>query len=326
MKNIIEIRNLKHFYTTHKKGEGLLNTFKDLFRRSVTYVEALKDVSFSISSGEIVGLLGPNGAGKTTLLKILSGLVHPTSGSVLVMDKLPYKKERVFLKQMGMVMGQKSQLLWDIPALDTLCIIRELYEISKEEFNKRLSIFLDLLSIGHLLQTPVRKLSLGERMKFELICSLIHNPALLFLDEPTIGLDVVSQRAIRNFLQEINRAYGTTILVTSHYMRDIEILAKRVLIIKKGTLLHDTSIDTLLKKFSHVQKIYFFTEQEEVFNLSLPYERISPREYSLTCLPIDLRRVVAEIVRQVPLVGLRTEETSLEEAILSIFEEKERSL
>src|ERR1700733_6977925 len=223
-KYIVEVQDLSHAYQRHEKGEGLLNTIKDLFGRSVTDVEALKNIAFHISPGEIVGLLGPNGAGKTTLLKILSGLVHPTSGTALVIGKIPHKKEHVFLKQIGMVMGQKSQLLWDIPALDTLYIIRELYGISKEAFNKRLSAFLDLLSIHHLLQTPVRKLSLGERMKFELFSSLIHHPPLLFLDEPTIGLDIVSQRAIRDFLQEINRTYGTTIVITSHYMRDIEVL------------------------------------------------------------------------------------------------------
>lgn len=321
-KYTIEVQDLGHAYQTHEKGAGLLNTIRDLFSRSITYVEALKKISFHISSGEIVGLLGPNGAGKTTLLKILSGLVLPTSGSVLVMGKVPHKKEHAFLKQIGMVMGQKSQLLWDIPALDTLHIIRELYSISKVEFDKRLAAFLDLLSIHHLLKTPVRKLSLGERMKFELVCSLIHNPPLLFLDEPTIGLDLVSQRAIRNFLQEINRTYGTTIIITSHYMRDIEILAKRVLIIKKGEILHDTPIDILLKQFNHSQKVYFVTEKEAEFNLSLAYEKISPREYSITCLPKDLQRVISEIASNIPLISMRTEETSLEDAIFSIFEEK----
>jgi ABC-2 type transport system ATP-binding protein len=323
-KYIVEVRGLNHNYRTHKKGAGFLCTLKDMFRRSVTNVEALKDISFNISSGEIVGLLGPNGAGKTTLLKILSGLIYPTSGISQVLGRMPHKKEHAFLKQIGMVMGQKSQLLWDIPALDTLHIIRELYAISRGEFDKRLGLFIDLLSIGHLLNNPVRKLSLGERMKFELVAALIHNPRLLFLDEPTIGLDIVSQRAIRDFLQSINRIQGTTIIITSHYMRDIEILAKRVLIIKQGTILHDTPIESLLKKFNHSQKVYFATEEKE-FSLPLSFEKISSREYSTTCQPNELRRVVSDIASHVPLTSIRTEETSLEEAIFSIFDEKKES-
>lgn len=323
--DIVQVQDLSHTYRTHEKGEGFLNTLKDLFKRASIHVNAVKNVSFHISQGEIVGLLGPNGAGKTTLLKILSGLIHPTSGSALIMGKIPYKKEHVFLKQIGMVMGQKSQLLWDIPANDTLHIIRELYEIPKDVFKTRLSEFMELLSIGHLLQTPVRNLSLGERMKFELVTSLIHNPRLLFLDEPTIGLDIVSQRAIRDFLQEINSHYGTTIIITSHYMRDIEILAKRVLIIKKGSILHDTPIDMLLKRFNHSQKVIFSTEQKEISNLSLPFEKISPREYAITCQPDNLQQVISEIANHVSLVSMRTEETSLEDAIFSIFEDKRES-
>ena len=322
-RHIVEVRDLSHIYQTHRKGEGLLHSLRDLFKRSITYVHALQNISFHISCGEIVGLLGPNGAGKTTLLKILSGLIHPTSGIAFVMGSTPHKKEYSFLKQIGMVMGQKSQLLWDVPPLDTLHIIRELYSIPKQIFNTRLSEFMDLLTIGHLLQTPVRNLSLGERMKFELTASLIHNPQLLFLDEPTIGLDLVSQRAIRDFLQRINRIHGITIIITSHYMRDIEILAKRVLIIKRGSIVHDTSIDSLLKKFEHMQKVYFVTAENE-FHLSLPFEKVSTREYAVTCHPDDLKRVVSEIAT-LPLISIRTEETSLEDAIFSIFDDKKES-
>lgn len=318
---IVEAEELSHTYRTHQKGEGLLSSLKDFLKRSQTYAHALQNVSFHISPGEIVGLLGPNGAGKTTLLKILSGLIHPTSGTANVIGTTPHKKERGFLKQIGMVMGQKSQLLWDIPALDTLHIIRELYGIPKQIFDTRLAEFVDLLSIGKLLNTPVRTLSLGERMKFELVASLIHNPKLLFLDEPTIGLDIISQRAIRDFLLQINRLYKTTIIITSHYMRDIEVLAKRILIIKKGAILHDAPIDGFLKKFEQYRKVYF-TPVSENFQLSLPFEKISPREYAVTCHPKDLQKVVGEIVSHIPIVNVRTEETSLEDAIFSIFDEK----
>lgn len=321
--NIIEVKELCHTYRSHRKGENLLSSLKDFLRRSETYSHALQNVSFQIAPGEIVGLLGPNGAGKTTLLKVLSGLIHPTSGSACVMGTTPHKKEKAFLKQIGMVMGQKSQLLWDIPALDTLHICRELYGISKQAFDTRLAEFVELLSIGKLLNTPVRTLSLGERMKFELVASLIHNPKLLFLDEPTIGLDIISQKAIRDFLLQVNRLYQTTIIITSHYMRDIEVLAKRIIIIKKGTIFQDAPIYKFLKEFEHLQKVYF-TPQNDNFLLSLSYEKLSPREYAVTCHPKDLQKVVGEIVAHVPITNIRTEELSLEDAIFSIFDEDKK--
>lgn len=321
---IVEIKDLSHVYRTYQKGEGLLNSLKDFFKRSNTLSHALKNISLQIAPGEIVGLLGPNGAGKTTLLKILSGLIHPTSGFACVNGTIPHKKEKNFLKQIGMVMGQKSQLLWDIPAIDTLNIIRELYGIPKQVFDTRLAEFIELLSISKLLNTPVRTLSLGERMKFELIASLIHNPKLLFLDEPTIGLDIVSQRAIRDFLLRVNEHYKTTIIITSHYMRDIEVLAKRILIIKKGIIVHDTPINSFLRKFEQLQKIYF-TASHENFQISLPFEKISAMEYVVNCHSNDLKKVVGEIATHTPLINIRTEETSLEDTIFSIFDEKKES-
>jgi len=317
---IVEVEALSHTYHTHEKGEGFLGALRDLMRRSKIHAQALQNVGLRISAGEIVGLLGPNGAGKTTLLKILSGLIHPTSGKVSVIGKTPHRKERPFLEQIGMVMGQKSQLLWDIPAIDTLHIIRELYGIPKQVFAIRLDEFVELLSIGHLLKTPVRTLSLGERMKFELVAALIHNPKLLFLDEPTIGLDIVSQRAIREFLLQINKLHRTTIIITSHYMKDIEILAKRILIIKKGTILYDAPLEGLLKNFEHLQKVFF--SASEGFELMLPHEKLSRQEYAVTCHPKDLQRIVSEIVSHVPIISVRTEETSLEDAIFSIFDEQ----
>lgn len=318
---IIDVENLNHNYSSYETNSGFFNQFKDMFGRSKKVVHALKNVSFQVYQGEIVGLLGPNGAGKTTLLKILSGLIHGSSGNVHVLNSIPQKKEKKFLKQIGMVMGQKSQLLWDIPPLDTLRILRELYDIPKLEFTHRLDMFIDLLSIGNLLKTPVRHLSLGERMKFELVASLIHNPKLLFLDEPTIGLDIVSQRAIRDFLKSINQTQGTTILITSHYMRDMEVLAQRLMIIKKGLIFYNASLKELLKQFEHENKV-FFTPENNNFQLSLPYEQISCNEYAISCTPNEIKHVITEVVKQIPLVRLRTEETSLEDTIFKIFKDE----
>lgn len=318
---VIDVQNLSHSYKTFEKSVGFFNAIKDFINRPSSSVPALNEISFCVRPGEMVGLLGPNGAGKTTLLKILSGLIYPTSGEVSVMGHIPHKKERNFVQHFGMVMGQKSQLLWDIPAIDTLHIIRELYQIPKQVFKQNLDEFMSLLSVSHLLKTPVRNLSLGERMKFELIVSMIHQPKLLFLDEPTIGLDIVSQKAIRDFLQEINLKHKTTIIITSHYMRDIEVLAKRVLIIKRGSIFYDSSLKDLLKNFGDSRKIYFTTEKTE-FNLSMPFEKISQIEYSINCIPLDLQKNILEIVNQIPITSVRTEETSLEEAIFSIFYER----
>lgn len=319
--NIIFVEELNHSYASFKKEDGFLHTLKDFFNRRKTYSPALENISFSVKEGEIIGLLGPNGAGKTTLLKILSGLIYPTSGNVNVINKNPYKKEKTYLRQIGVVMGQKSQLLWDIPALDTLKIIAEIYGVSKVYFNDRLDQFIELLSIGHCLHTPVRSLSLGERMKFELIASLIHNPKILFLDEPTIGLDLVSQRAIRDFLTMINQMYQTTIIITSHYMRDIEILAERLMIIKKGKIFYNGSLKQLLKDFNPAHKIRFSTVNDD-FSSILNFEKIAPQQYCLSCQPHELKNTLAEIVTQIPIINLKTEEQSLEETIFSIFNDK----
>ncbi|WP_348638806.1 ABC transporter ATP-binding protein [Parachlamydia acanthamoebae] len=302
----------------------MFNSVKDFFIREKIKKQALNNISFSIAEGEVIGLLGPNGAGKTTLLKILSGLIHPSSGTVSVLSKIPYQKDRNYLLQIGVVMGQKSQLLWDIPAIDTLNIISEIYQIRKEEFKKRLKQFIEMLSIHELLDTPVRHLSLGERMKFELIASLIHQPKVLFLDEPTIGLDLVSQRVIRDFLHRINQAFKTTIIITSHYMKDIEVLAQRVMVIKKGSICYDGSIQSLKNHCCrHSHKIYFSTENNDSFQLSQPIERVSAQQFSLSCSSEDLQKNLSEIIEKVPITQLKTEEMSFEEAIFTLFNEKD---
>ncbi len=252
---IIEAAQLSKFYRTTVKQPGLKGTLRHFLRRQYKTVEAVKEISFRIEPGEIVGFLGPNGAGKTTTLKMLTGLVHPTAGRATVGGHTPYRRETAFLNKITLVMGQKQQLIWDLPPLDSLRINAAVYEVPPAEFEHRIAELRDMLGLEGKLNTPVRKLSLGERMKAELMAALLHRPAILFLDEPTLGLDVNAQNAVREFLRQYNREYGATILLTSHYMADITALCKRVLLIHEGRLIHDGSLEGIRERFAPYREV-----------------------------------------------------------------------
>src|SRR3989339_116248 len=246
----IEVKNLSKTFEYYRKQSGFSGSLKSLFYREKQYAEAVKDVHFSVNSGELVGFLGPNGAGKTTTLKMLSGILHPTSGEANVLGYVPFKKEKAFLKQFALVMGQKNQLIQDLPAIETFVVHKEIYEIPDGEFKKSLEELVNLFGITDLLNIQVRKLSLGQRMKCELVAALLHKPKVLFLDEPTIGLDVVAQKNIRDFIKKYNREKKTTIILTSHYMEDIKELCERVIIINLGKIIYDGKLDDLIKKYA----------------------------------------------------------------------------
>jgi ABC-2 type transport system ATP-binding protein len=233
----IHVRSLSKVFRVHEREEGLFATARSLFRRRFRDVPAVQDVSFDIGDGEIVGFLGPNGAGKTTTLKILSGLLYPTTGEVRVLGQIPWHRDSQLLKAITLVMGNRSQLVWDIPAADSLRVLQEIFELPDEQYRRSLGELTDLLDLQPLLHKPVRNLSLGERMKVEFAAALIHQPRVLFLDEPTIGLDVTMQVRIRRFVAEYNRRTGAAILLTSHYMDDVVALCKRVIVIHHGQLL-----------------------------------------------------------------------------------------
>jgi len=242
---MIKIRNLNYSYKTFKRKNGFIASLKDLFIRKYFYNNALQNINIDIKKGEIVGLLGMNGAGKTTLIKCIVGLLKPNATHISVNDYFPYQKENDFLKSIGVVIGQKSQLIWDLPPIDSLTLLRAIYEIPPDIFDQRLNKLSNKLSVEHLLHTPVRKLSLGERMKFELISSLIHYPDLLILDEPTIGLDIISQKIIRDFLLFMNKENDVTILITSHNMEDIKDLCSRLIILETGKIIYDDLLEKL---------------------------------------------------------------------------------
>ena len=247
---VIEVKHLSRNYEYYKKRPGLSGSLSGLFRRDRLVAEAVRDCSFSIEAGELVGFLGPNGAGKTTTLKVLSGILHPTDGEVRVLGYVPFRRQAEFQKQFAIVMGQKNQLWWDLPARESFILSKEIYEISDADFERNLDEFAELLDIRDILDVPVRKLSLGQRMKCELVAALIHKPKVLFLDEPTIGLDVVAQKSIRDFIKQYNEEEKTTIILTSHYMEDISRLCKRVIIIDLGKIIYDGPLEDLIKRYA----------------------------------------------------------------------------
>jgi ABC-2 type transport system ATP-binding protein len=246
---IIQADGLSKTYRVYQKKEGLFGALRGLFHREYKEVRAVENVTFAIEPGEIVGFLGPNGAGKTTTLKMLAGLIYPTSGDARVLGHVPWQREDAFRRGFALVMGQKNQLWWDLPAADSFQLHREIYSLPTEQFTRTLGELTELFDVKELTRQPVRELSLGERMKMELIAALLHQPKLLLLDEPTIGLDVIAQVTIQKCLRDYNAARGVTILLTSHYMRDVEALCRRVLVITHGKLVFDGPLSGITERF-----------------------------------------------------------------------------
>ena len=302
MSFVIETQNLGREYKTYQKKEGVLNSIKGLWNREYTAKPALKNVSLEIEGGQIIGLVGSNGAGKTTLLKILSGLIYPTQGSVKVLGFEPWKRETEFLRQMSLLLGQKNQLWWDISARDSYSLLTKIYDIDVDTAKKRVNDLADMLSCQHVLDTQLRRLSLGERMKMEIIGSLLHNPKVLFLDEPTIGLDIVAQSAIRDFLASYVRDYKPVVILTSHYMDDIAQLADRLLLISKGEMVYDGTV----KRFSQTTE----TSKKLIYRYKNDLQ-----ERELIFQDSELSEKLNEVVKSGEVVNLKIEEVDFEEVI-----------
>jgi ABC-2 type transport system ATP-binding protein len=247
---MIKVKNLSKTFKVHTKEPGFVGSLKSLFSRKYITKQALNNISLTVNSGEIIGLIGSNGAGKTTLTKILSGIIHPTSGEVSVVGFDPWKKDNRYRSQMSLIMGQKAQLWWDLPAMDGFLLLKEIYKIPEQEFYESVNYLSECLMVTDQLKIQVRKLSLGERMKVELIAALLHKPKVVFLDEPTIGLDLLAQKAVRKFIKEYREKYKPIMILTSHYMEDIEELCERVVIMKEGSFIFDGSIEKIKKDFA----------------------------------------------------------------------------
>jgi ABC-2 type transport system ATP-binding protein len=320
---IIEVANLSKIYRTQKRLPGLGGAIRGLFNRKYTEVRAVDDVSFTINEGELVGFLGPNGAGKTTTLKMLSGILYPTGGTAKVLDFTPWERKNEYRRQFALVMGQKNQLWWDLPAQESLFLNKEIYGVPDDDYRKTLDEMTQLLQVKPLLGTMVRELSLGERMKFELIASLLHRPRVLFLDEPTIGLDVVAQKNIREFIRDYNRRTKTTILLTSHYMNDIQVLCDRVVVINRGRKIFDGLLDDIVEKFSQAKLISVTFKDGGV--LKEPLAALGEvlehgRHKAVIKVPREnVKKTSNELLNQFDVDDINIEEIPIEEVIEKVF-------
>lgn len=320
--SVITVDHLTKYYQVHKKEAGMLGAFKSFFKRSTYDAKAVDDISFTINEGELIGFIGPNGAGKTTTLKCLTGLLHPTGGKVEVLGYIPFERKQQYLKQISLVMGQKNQLWWDLPAIDSFLLNKEIYQIPDAQYKKTVDGLSELLDVQDILNVQVRKLSLGQRMKCELIAALIHTPKILFLDEPTIGLDVVMQQKLRDFIKAYNEQYNATILLTSHYMKDVEQLCERVIVIDHGKILYDGSLNNIVKKYAtHKTLSVIFTKpvaKEKINKLGKILSSDGNR-VSLSVPRAKSNHVAAKLLEDFQVEDLNIAEPNIEEIIRDVF-------
>ena len=324
----IEVSGLTKAFRTYKKQPGFSGALKGLFRRTYEQTVAVKDVSFRIESGELVGFLGPNGAGKTTTLKMLAGLLYPTSGSAQVLGYVPWERDDGYRRQFALLLGQKNQLWWDLPARESLELNAQIYGIPMPVMERRVAAMSELLSVRDKLNVSVRELSLGERMKMELIASLLHEPRVLFLDEPTIGLDVVSQKTVREFLREHNTTQKTTILLTSHYMADIQELCERVIIIDKGSIFFDGRLSDVVDRFADSKLVTIQIEGSASFAAAdlIKFGEVVEQEPGRIRFKVKRDRVIPvckALLDQLPVTDIDIQEVPIEEVIRRIFARKE---
>lgn len=318
----IEVRDLSKVYRVYRKREGLLASLSGLFHRESKEVRAVAGISFRIEEGEMVAFLGPNGAGKTTTLKMLSGLITPTGGEASVLGFVPWKRENAYRRRFSLVMGQKNQLWWDLPAQESFRLHKEIYRIDAVNFRRRLDELTDLLEVGNLVSQPVRELSLGERMRMELIAALLHSPDVLLLDEPTIGLDVVSQRRVQEFLKYYQTRQRITVMLTSHYMKDVEALCKRAVIINEGEIIHDGPLAEIVDRFSHHKVIGLqfagSSIPENLEQFGTVVERQPPRA-KLEVPRNRIPEILAGLLARYNIEDVVVQERPLEEVIAELF-------
>ena len=327
----IKVNNISKSFKTYDRDPGLVGAFKSFFNRQYTNFNALTNINLNVEEGEILGILGENGAGKTTLIKLMVGLLHPTSGSIQIKDYVPWKRNHDFLKMITVVMGQKNQLWWDIPASESFLLNKRIYQIEDSDYNTILNEMIELLDVKEKLNTQVRRLSLGERMKMEIIASLLHKPKIIMLDEPSLGLDVMSQAKIREFVKYYNEQYNATFIITSHYMNDIDTMCKRVFVMNKGKGLYDGDFSQLIKKINPTKKLVYnfdkklsdenveYLEKKYIFNIN---------ENILTAQLDDnhLNNLLKDLFEISQSTSFQIEDLPVEETMRSFFEDPENYL
>lgn len=318
----ITVHNLGKTYRVHEREAGAGASVRSLFRRKYKEVEAVRGITFNVMPGEVVGFLGPNGAGKTTTLKMLSGLLFPTSGEARVLGFTPWERNPGYLRQLSYVLGNRSQLVWDIPAMDSYLVNQAVYQIPEKQFRETLDELIALLDLEPLLKKPVRGLSLGERMKCELAASLLHRPSVLFLDEPTLGVDVTMQGRIRHFVAEHNRRHGATVLLTSHYMADVTALCKRVIVINKGELLYDGDLTELSDRIAPFKLVVLDLESPDAALKAEAYGDVVERDNAKITLRLpraETSSVVSRLLNDLPVIDLTVSDPPIEEVIDQVF-------
>lgn len=326
--SLIHVSNLQKEYAYYRKEVGLLNSIKNLFHRETLVKEAVQKISFDIDEGEMMAFLGPNGAGKTTTLKILSGILHPTSGEATVMGYVPWERKKEFKMKFSIVMGQKSQLWWDLPANESLFLNKFIYEVEDREYQKTLEELTELLDVKDILDVQVRRLSLGERMKLELVAALIHRPKVIFLDEPTIGLDLISQKSIRKFLKYYNEETKATIILTTHYMKDVEDLCKRAIIINQGKIVYDGNLNKVNELLNQKKLVKI------QFSAPVPQSAVEAygivREHNEFESLIELDREFLKqnsklILEHLPVSDINVEDIPIEDSITILYKKDEKN-
>lgn len=322
---VISVSHLKRYFKVYKKEPGLWGSVQSLWHRQYEEVKAVDDVSFTINQGEVVGFIGQNGAGKTTTLKTLSGLLYPTAGEVRVLGYNPWDRQAEFQKQFALVMGQKNQLWWDLPAIETFLLNQAIYEIPEAQFRQTLNKLVEILEISDIIKIQVRKLSLGQRMKCELIAALLHNPKVLFLDEPTIGLDVIMQKVLRDFIKTYNQEFKATIILTSHYMDDVKELCKRAIIIDKGHKIFDGQLKDIIDKYARHKIISLVLSQKVTRNDLEKFGEVKDLDFPKATLLVpraQAAQVASRLLSKLPVEDLNIEEPPIEAIIREVFQTK----
>ena len=321
---MIELKNVCKHYKVAKRSSGLSEAVKSLFRREYTSIQALDNISFTVRDGEAVGYIGPNGAGKSSTIKIMSGILTPDSGTCFINGRVPWRDRTAHVQEIGVVFGQRSQFLWDIPVADSFDLLRDIYRVDGSAYRRTLGRLTELLDLGELLRTPARQLSLGQRMRCEIAASLLHEPKILFLDEPTIGLDAVSKAAVRSFIRAVNKEQGTTVLLTTHDMQDIEALTERILLIGKGRILLDGTLDELKRRRPSQRKLtvaYNGDKLPAIEGLSILKDEHSRAELLLDTELLSVSEAIARISAQAEIKDVSVAGESVEELVVSLYRE-----